>query len=125
MEELRDIKDIIEVQEYSLETLIGLVVLVLLILFIVIYFLKNRRRRRKRLSPKALALHNLQNINYNDTKEVVYRFSTDGFLWVNEQNQQNFKSLEEALLPYKYKKEVPSLDKALEKRVKAFIKELK
>jgi len=125
MEKLRDIKDIVEVQEYSLETLIALVVLALLVLFIMVYFLKNRRRRRKKLSPKAMALQNLKNMNYNDTKEVAYRFSTDGFLWIHEKNEAAFKALEEELLPYKYKKEVPALDKKLEQRVKAFIKELK
>lgn len=125
MEKLRDIKDIVDVQEYSLEMLIALVVLVLLVLFITVYLFKNRRRRRKKLSPKAMALQHLKNMNYEDTKEVVYRFSTDGFLWINEKNEAEFKALEKELLPYKYKKEVPALNKGLEKRVKAFIKELK
>lgn len=125
MEELRDIKDIVEVHEQSLETLIGLVVLALILLLIVIYFLKNRRPKRKRLTPKALALQNLKNMNYENTKEVVYTFSTDGFLWINEKNQEAFNTLEEALISYKYKKEVPLLDRALENRIKAFVKELR
>ncbi|MBU1669359.1 hypothetical protein KKC13_13215 [bacterium] len=125
MEELRDIKDIVEVQEYSLETLIGLIVLALVLLFFLMYVLKNRRRRRKRLSPKAVALQNLKNMNYDNTKEVVYAFSTDGFLWINEKNKEAFNTLEEALISYKYKKEVPPLDRVLAKRIKDFIKELK
>lgn len=125
MEELRDIKEIVQVQEYSLETLIGLIVLAVLVLFIVLYFLKNRRRRKKRLTPKAMALQNLKTMNYDNTKEVVYTFSTDGFLWINEKNQEAFITLDEALISYKYKKEVPHLDKALAQRIKAFVKELK
>jgi len=125
MEKLRDIKDIVDVQEYSLETLIALVVLALLVLFIMVYFFKNRRRRRKKLSPKAMALQHLKNMNYDDPKEVAYCFSTDGFLWINEKNKAAFHALEKELLPYKYQKEVPTLDQALQEKVKAFIKELK
>lgn len=125
MEKLRDIKDIVEVHEYSFETLMGLIFLGLVLLFLGIYFFKNRRRKRKRLTPKAVALHNLKTMNYTNTKEVVYTFSTDGFLWINEKNEPEFKALETLLLPYKYKKDVPSLDHALEKRIKVFIEELK
>jgi len=125
MEKLRDIKDIVDVQEYSLETLIALVLLALLVLFITIYLFKNRRRRRKKLSPKAMALQDLKTMNYDEPKEVAYHFSTDGSLWINEKNETAFNALEKELLPYKYKKEVPALDKGLEKSVKAFIKELK
>lgn len=125
MEKLRDIKDIVDVQEYSLEMLIALVVLALLVLFITVYLFKNRRRRRKKLSPKAMALQDLKNMNYNDPKEVAYRFSTDGFLWINEKNETAFNAIEKELLPYKYKKEVSALDKEIAEKVKAFIKELK
>lgn len=125
MEALRDIKDIVVVHDQSLESLIALIVLALLVIFLLVYFLKTRRRRRKRPTAKAMALQHLQNMDYSNTKEVVYTLSTDGFLWLNEKNQQEFKALEEALISYKYKKEVPLLDKKMENRIKAFVKELK
>ncbi|HHB93831.1 MAG TPA: hypothetical protein ENK88_01610 [Campylobacterales bacterium] len=125
MEQLKDIKDIVEVHEHSLETLIGIIVLSLVILGILFYLYKNRRKRRKRLTPKEIALNNLKSIDYNNPKEVAYRFTTDGFLFINENSKKEYRDIEKDLLVYKYKKDVPSLDKGLENRIKAFIKELK
>jgi flagellar biosynthesis/type III secretory pathway M-ring protein FliF/YscJ len=125
MEQLRDIKDIVEVHEHSFETLIGIIVFSLVILLVIFYLYKNRRRRRKKLSPKELALNSLKSIDYSDSKEVAYRFTTNGFLWLNEENKKEYQDIEKELLPYKYKKEVPQLDKGLENRIKNFIKELK
>ena len=125
MEQLRDIKDIVEVHEHSLETLIGITVLSLLILGVLFYLYKNRRKRRKRLTPKEIALNSLKSIDYNNPKEVAYRFTTDGSLFINENNQKEYRDIEKELLVYKYKKDVPQLDKGLENRIKEFIKELK
>lgn len=125
MEELRDIKDIVEVHEYSFETLMALIFLTIILLLLIVYFVKNRRRRRKRLSPKAVALQKLKAINYSEPKEVVYCFSEEGFLWTDEKNSDEFNAIEKALIPYKYKKEIPPLDEMLIKRVQTFIKGLK
>jgi len=125
MEQLRDIKDIVEVHEHSLETLIGIVILSLLVIGIVLYLYKNRRRRRKRLSPKEIALNSLKSIDYDNPKDIAYRFTTNGFLFINENNQKEYKDIEKELLVYKYKKDVPQVDKGLENRIKMFIKELK
>jgi len=125
MEQLKDIKEIVEVHEHSLETLIGVVILSLLLLFVLVYLFKNRRRRRKRVTPKEKALESLKSIDYNNTKEVAYRFTTDGFLWVDEKNENEFREIEEELLPHKYKRDVPKIDIELQNRVKKFIKELK
>ena len=125
MEQLRDIKDIVEVHEHSLETLIGIIILSLLVIGIILYLYKNRRRRRKRLSPKEIALNSLKSIDYDNPKDVAYRFTTNGFLFINENNQKEYKDIEKELLIYKYKKDVPQVDKGLENRIKMFIKELK
>jgi LPXTG-motif cell wall-anchored protein len=127
LEKLREIKGIIEVHESSLENLISLIVLIILGLLVlggVFYFYKNRRKRRKRPSPKEVALERLKNINYNDTKEVAYTFSTDGYLWIDEQNEEEFKDIEKELIGYKYKKEIPTLTDELKARVKKFIEEI-
>ena len=125
LKDIKDIKDIVEVHEYSFETLIALIVVSIILLLIVIYFIKNRRRRRKRLSPKAVALQKLKTMNYSDPKEVVYTFSQEGFLWLDEKNSDEFNAIEKALTPYKYKKKIPPLDEKLAKRVETFIKGLK
>ena len=125
MEQLRDIKDIVEVHEHSLETLIGVVVLSLLVLGVLFYLYKNRRKRRKKLTPREIALHSLKSIDYTNPKEVAYRFTTNGFIFIDENNEKEYRDIEQKLLPYKYKKDVPQIDEGLAERIKEFIKELK
>jgi len=125
MEQLRDIKDIVEVSDSSFEMLLGLLFLLLVVFFVIFYLYKNRRKRKKRLTPKEVALDSLKSIDYTNPKEVAYRFTTDGYLWLDEQNQSEYQEIEKELLPYKYKREVPPLDGAVESRIKKFIEELK
>ena len=125
MEKLKDIKDIILVEDYSFEILLAIIFSSIIILLFALYFYKNRRKRRKRLTPREIALNSLNSIDYNNQKEVAYRFTTNGAMFVDDKNEQEFKDIEEKLLEYKYKKDVPKLDKGLEIRVKEFIKGLK
>jgi len=125
MEELKDIKDIVEVDEYSFFILMGLTVFVVILLFLAVYFFKNRRRRRKKITVKQLALEKLKNIDFHDAKSVVYTFEEQCRLFLNEKNQEKFDSIINELTIYKYKKNIPKLDTIIEKRIKKFIGELK
>jgi len=125
MEELKDIKDIVEVPEYSLFILIGLSIFVFLLLALAIYFFKNRRRRRKKPTTKKMALQKLNSIDYSNTKEVVYSFEEHTAIFIDEKNQEPFNALKKELEIYKYKKDIPPLDKEVEREIKAFIKGLK
>ncbi len=122
MEGLRDIKGVVEISEPSLYFFIATVLLTLLALFGAIYFFKNRRKRRKKPTPKELALKALKGLDFSNTKEVVYTFLEEGRLFVNEKNQEEFKSIAKALEPYKYRREVPPLDEGLKRRIEQFIK---
>ena len=125
MEGLRDIKEVVTIDEPSLQILIALIVLMLLLLGLGVYLFKNRRRRVKKLSPKALAKKALNNLDYHNTKEVVYGFLEDALPFVNEKNEAMFKQIEQDLAPYKYKKEVPPLEEGLKKEIKSFIEGVK
>ena len=125
MEGLRDIKDIVEVQEHSLEMLIALIVAVLLFLGVILYLFKNRRRRRKKPTAKEIALQKLQNIDYSNPKDVVYTFEAEGELFVNEKNQEDFEKIKKELEIYKYKRDVPPLDEGVKKAIEQFIKGLR
>jgi hypothetical protein len=125
MEELKDIKDIVEVHEYSFLILMGLTVFIVLLLSLAVYFFKNRRRRRKKITSKQIALEKLKNIDFLDTKSVVYTFEEQGRRFLNEKNQEDFDSISKELTVYKYKKDIPKLDPIVEKRIKTFIGELK
>ncbi len=125
MEQLRDIKDIVEVPEYSFEILLAIIILTLTILILAIYFYKNRRKRRKKLSKREIALNSINSIDYKNPKDVAYKFTLDGAVLIDEEHRNGFDNLVEELERYKYRKDVPPLDKNLEYRVKEFIKELR
>jgi len=125
MEELKDIKDIVEVHEHSLLIVGGLTVFILILLSLAVYFFRNRRRRRKKITLKEIALNKLKNIDFLDTKSVVYTFEEQGRLFLNEKSQEEFDSIIKELTVYKYRKNIPNLDPVVEKRIKKFIGEVK
>lgn len=125
MEELRDIKDIVPVNEYSLFILLSMVILSVLIVFVFLYFYNKRDYKFKHLSPKEIALKNLKNINFSDTKSSVYSFIIDGEIFVSDKNSKVFREIEQKLTVYKYKKNVDKLDPSLIQKMKAFISDIK
>jgi len=125
MEGLRDIKEVVEVQEHSLAMLLGLVAVALLLLALGVYLFKNRRRRRKKLTAKELALEKLRNLDYNNAKEVVYTFEAEAEKFLSEKNQEAFNEITKELGIYKYKKEVPTLEPKVAEKIKTFIKGLR
>ncbi|MCB9097737.1 hypothetical protein [Arcobacter sp. s6] len=125
MEELKDIKGIIEVPDYSLWILISIIVTILFFIAITIYFFKNRRKKRKKLTLKQIAMKNLKEINFNDTKDTVYTFCENFQYFIDEKNKESFEELQKELEMYKYKKEIEKISKELEDRIKSMIKEIK
>ncbi|SFV69723.1 hypothetical protein MNB_SV-14-999 [hydrothermal vent metagenome] len=125
MEKLKDIKDIVEVHEYSFFIFIGLTVFIIILLSLAIYFFKNRRRRRKKPTAKQIALEKLKILDYSNTKSTVYGFEQNSLFFINEENKDEFESLKKELEIYKYKKNIPPLDSKIEKRIKEFIGKLK
>ncbi len=121
MEGLRDIKDVVEIHDYSLAILIALIAALLFIAVRVAYLFKNRRRRKRPLSKIERARELLKNLDFSDTKAVVYAFTQEGAYFVDENNRQEYEAIESELLPYKYQKEIPPLDTSIEKRIKTFI----
>ena len=125
MEELKDIKGIIEVPDYSLWILLGLTTGVLLFLIFVIYYFKNRRKKRKKLTSKQIAMKNLKEIDFDDTKNAVYSFCGNFQYFINEKNKESFEELQKELEIFKYKKEIEKLSNEQKNKIKNMIKEIK
>jgi hypothetical protein len=125
MENLKDIKDIVAVPEYSVFILIGVIIFGVILLSLVIYFFKNRRKRRRKPTAKEIALQKLHKIEYSDTKKLVYTFEENAILFIDEKSQEDFNFLKKKLEIYKYKKDIPELDSVVEREIKAFIKGLR
>jgi len=125
LEQLRDIKPIVMIPDYSLYYLFALIAFVLVLIAIIIYKYKSKIRKTKQPSEKELLLEKLNNLDYTNTKEIAYSFSVDCKHFLDEQNQEKYDEIEKKLIQYKYKKEVEPLSKELEQNIKEFIKGLK
>ena len=125
MEELKDIKGIIEVPDYSLWILLSIIVCVIFSLVLAIYFFKNRRKKRKKPTLKQIAMKNLKEINFDDTKCAVYTFCENFQYFIDEKNKESFEQLQKELEIYKYKKEIEKLSDEEKNRIKNMIKEIK
>jgi len=125
VEELKDIKDIVEVHEHSFIIFLGIIIIALCLLGIALYLFKNRRKRRKQPTEKESALIKLKNLDYNNAKEVVYTFEEQSLVLLNEKNREVFHQIKKGLEIYKYKKEIPPLDEKIKEQIETFIKGLK
>ncbi len=125
MEELKDIKGIIDVPDYSLWILLRMIVCVIFSLVLAIYFFKNRRKKRKKPTLKQIAMKNLKEINFDDTKCAVYTFCENFQYFIDEKNKESFEQLQKELEIYKYKKEVEKLSEEQINKIKSMIKEIK
>ncbi|MDD2896818.1 MAG: hypothetical protein PHG81_12445 [Aliarcobacter sp.] len=125
MEELKDIKGIIEVPDYSLWILLSIIAGLLLCLIFAIYYFKNRRKKRKRLTSKQIAMKNLKEIDFDDTKGAVYSFCENFQYFIDEKNKESFEKLQKELEIFKYKKEIEKLSDEERNRIKSMIKEIK
>ena len=125
MEELKDIKGIIEVPDYSLWILLSIIACVVFCLIILIYFFKNKRKKRKKPTLKQIAMKNLKEINFDDTKGAVYSFCENFQYFIDEKNKESFEQLQKELEIYKYKKEIEKLSDEEKNRIKNMIKEIK
>ncbi len=124
MEKLRDIKGIVEVTDYSLYYLIGAILAVVIVLAILIYIFMQPKKRKKPTSAQ-IALKNLKNIDYENSKDVSYTFTLNIPFFETSENKEKIRELLDKLEVYKYKKYIPNMDKELKDDIKSFIKGLK
>jgi len=124
MEQLRDIKGLVEVTDYSLYYLLGLSTVVLIIVGILGYLLYKKMTQKTPMSQQKLAKSLLKELEITDAKGSVYTFSHLAQYAVTDALQEELQSILKELEPYKYKKEVPQLAPALKERMQKFIKEV-
>jgi len=125
LSQLKDIKPIVDIPNSDLHILIAIVSFLLLLIIVGLYKYFTRIKKPKKATPKQLALKRFKNLDYDDTKEVVYCFSVDGSLFLTEQNKDQFKTIEKELEQYKYKKDVDPLTNEIKSKIKIFLKGLK
>ena len=125
MEQLRDIKGLVEIPFPTLWLIIAALAVVCL-LALGAYLWYCSCQRKKTHSVRANALLALKQMDFSDAKEAAYLFTHNGYLVLGENSLhvKNFEAIIQDLEAYKFKKEVPSLDEAMMSRMQAFIKEV-
>lgn len=123
MEELRDIKGLVEVTDYSLYYLLGIVGVAVIILIVLGVLLYKYLTKKEPLTQKKVAMELLEKFEFGDAKQSVYEFSYLAQYAVNEAQRRELEQLLAELEPYKFKKEVPELDDALKAKMQNFIEE--
>jgi len=108
VEGLRDIKGLIQVEDYTLYIFIAILVLV------VLYFIVKKIINYKRVvSPIKVAKRELKNLDLDDSKEVAYKVTKYGKVLSDE----GFEYLEK----YKYKKEIVKFSKEDLQKIEGFL----
>ncbi len=125
MEELRDIKGLVEVTDYSFYYLLGVIALVVVLLAVAALLLYRYLTKKSPRTQREIAIERLERFEFGDAKESVYRFSHLAQYAVTDAHQKKLEVLLADLEPYKFKKEVPKLDEVLKSRMQAFIEELR
>lgn len=125
LSQLKEIQPIVAVHDMSLYYLIALMTLILIAVSYSVYKYFTRIKKSKKPTAKQVAFDKLKHLDYTNTKEVVYTFSVDGFLFVNEKNKEQFERVEKELEEFKYKKDVEKLPQGIIESIENFIKGIK
>ena len=127
LDKLKDIKPIVNIPDNSLYELIALTLfLVAILALIAIYLSKRGVRRRKRviLSDKEIAKNELKELDFTNSKDAVYKFDKYIRYFLDQESLTKYKEFLDSLSIYKYKKDVPPLDKSSIEKIKEIIKEV-
>ena len=110
MEELRDIEDFVTISDQSiLYFLLSIsAIIIIIILIIVIYFWLKKPKKIYKQTLKDKAKIELENINFDNTKEMIYIFSEN--IQIIVKNDEDINKFLLKLNKYKFRKHIPDLD---------------
>ena len=110
---IKDIKPNVEIVDYYF--LAFIVLMVILAIAVIIFLLKRKKTKRFNL---------LKDLYFNDAKKTAYDFTLLARNFVNENNKKEYEEIVNMLEKYKYKKEVPPLDKEVKEKITSFLKDI-
>jgi len=125
---LKDIKPPVEVPDHSLWLLLAMVsaVVVAVALLGVWYVRRVPKRRKRGVDPIEIAKSKLKRLDFTDAKGAVYTF--DEYFPVlakeSEELKREFEELQKRLERYKYKREVPPLEREDIEAIRAMIEKV-
>ena len=121
MEQLRDIKPLVEIPDFSFYIYLFFIFLATLLAALFIYWI-IKKLGQKRIDEKRAVLEELQSLDLSDAKRVAYAITKKGKILVKDSSTLKiYEELLRRLAKYKYKKDVPPLDSETKRYIKLFL----
>lgn len=122
-DELRDIKPLLEIPDSSYYLFLGLVALASILFIAMVWFLVKKFWKKKKVNLQKLYFEQFQNLDWSNSKQAAYEATELGrkLTLENERAKEIYLQLLPMLEPYKYRKEVPSLDDETLKQYKLLV----
>ena len=113
MDELRDIKPLLEIPDWSYYLFLSLLFLTIALLLAIVGYGVRRYLKNREVDMQTVYLFHLKNLDWSDVKHSAYEATKLGRLLTleNERAREIYEQLVPMLEEYKYKKEVSSVDK--------------
>jgi hypothetical protein len=110
--ELRDIKPLLEIPDSSYYIFLGLIALAVLLFVLLVYFLVKTFWKKRKVNMQKVYFEQFKNIDWTQSKQAAYEATELGRKLTvdNGRAKEIYGQLVPMLEPYKYRKEVPSLD---------------
>lgn len=111
MEELKDIKPLLDIPDISYYIYWGLIGFGITLITAIVFFILKRWWDSREVNLSKGYLRELKKIDWLDTKDSAYRATHYArLLATDDRKRELFSQLEEMLEKYKYKKEVDEVD---------------
>ncbi len=109
---LHDIKDIVEVQEYSFYYFLGTLIFALVVFGALAYLLYKYIQKRNAYNQRKEHYKLLQGIDLQETKKAAYAITDYGYIFKDDGERQAgmYANIVARLEQYKYKKSVDAFD---------------
>lgn len=126
LQELKDIKPILDVPDSSIYLFFGLLSLFIIVLIWFFWLIYKSFFRKKEPNLKALYFKRLKELNFDNSKEAAYEITKLGAIFCDEPNTKEvYEKLKAMLEVYKYKKSVPQMDEKVKMEFKHFLELIK
>lgn len=121
---LNDIKDLVQIPDYSIYFYYGLIILVIASFIAIIYIIYNYWKNKKQ-NIRKIYFKRLKDIDFSNSKKSAYDITKYGYLLVNtSREKQLLEDLVDKLGDYKYKKDVPIIDDDIKNSLYIFLEAL-
>jgi len=110
-EELRDIKPLLTIPDYSYFIYLGVIFLVVFLLFGILFFLIKAFWLQRKVDIKKRYFQELEGVDWIDSKASAYAVTLLAYHFVEDEKvKEIYEQTLPFLEPYKYRKEVPCVD---------------